>query len=398
MTSVVGGVYLERCLKPEWDQLYGSGGRAAAFLAGQGDQVCLYAYLVPQLHRQLEALSAACGFRSILTPATQSIRFHYTHCLARPRINPDLAAIRREMPLQVEDTVVLRFGMLEGEAQVRAGYAVYDPQSAFIPQRFRANGSTADHLAIVANRREVAALSGLTDPRAGARALLADEGAEVVVVKQGTDGALVVTAQHEEQISAYHSELVWTIGSGDCFAAAFTQAWAIDGLDPVQAADSASRAVAQYSHTRSLQGHMSSRERLQERMEPVLGRPGKVYLAGPFFTLAERWLVEEARDHLQDMGMAVFSPVHDVGYGAGVEVAPLDLQGLDTCDRVLALLPGGDPGTIFEIGYAVSKKIPVVAYTEHVPDEHLKMLQGTGCRLTDDFVTAIHHTCWLPPA
>ena len=46
-------------------------------------------------------------------------------------------------------------------------------------------------------------------------------------------------------------------------------------------------------------------------------------------------------------------------YGAGKDVAPLDLKGLDDCDRVLAILPGGDPGTIFEVGYAVCKKLPV---------------------------------------
>lgn len=36
---VVGGLYRERCISPEWNHLYGSGGRAAAALAGQVQNV-----------------------------------------------------------------------------------------------------------------------------------------------------------------------------------------------------------------------------------------------------------------------------------------------------------------------------------------------------------------------
>lgn len=397
MTSVVGGVYLERCLRPEWDQVYGSGGRAAALMAGLGPNVILHTYAHALVRGQLEGLAAASGFRCVLHQATAPIRFHYAHCLSRPRITPDRAVIALEQPITVQDDVVVRFGMMESDAIVRARIAVYDPQSAVAPQRFRANGSSADRLAIVANGREVALMTGLDDPVAGARLLLSQEQAEVVVVKRGSEGALVVTATVVKPISAYRSELVWTIGSGDCYVAAFAQAWALDGMDPVTAADAASRAVALYSNSQSIP-QIAMRDMQAQPLKAVQARPGKVYLAGPFFTLAERWLVEEAREHLLDMNLKVFSPVHDVGYGAGKEVAPLDLQGLDDCDRMLAILPGGDPGTIFEVGYAVCKKIPVIAYAEQVTNEHLKMLEGTGCLITDDFSSAIHHTCWLPPS
>jgi nucleoside 2-deoxyribosyltransferase len=117
-------------------------------------------------------------------------------------------------------------------------------------------------------------------------------------------------------------------------------------------------------------------------------------LAGPFFCLAERWLVEEARSHLLGMKLSVFSPLHDVGPGPADVVAPADLAALDQCDRVFALLDGADPGTVFEVGYARAKGIPVVALTQTLSEEQLKMIVGSGCIHVDDFATAVYLTAW----
>lgn len=40
----------------------------------------------------------------------------------------------------------------------------------------------------------------------------------------------------------------------------------------------------------------------------IEGGNRKVYLAGPFFTLAQLWLVEQARRNLSDLGLDVFPP------------------------------------------------------------------------------------------
>ncbi|VBE96308.1 nucleoside 2-deoxyribosyltransferase [Burkholderia pseudomallei] len=61
---------------------------------------------------------------------------------------------------------------------------------------------------------------------------------------------------------------------------------------------------------------------------------------------------------------------------------------------VFAILDGLDAGTIFEVGYARSKNIPVYALAQAVNDEDLKMVVGTDCKLFFDFVTALHHTAW----
>ena len=65
------------------------------------------------------------------------------------------------------------------------------------------------------------------------------------------------------------------------------------------------------------------------------------------------------------------------------------------CDRVLAILDGIDSGTLFEVGYARARGVPVYALAQAVAPEDLKMVKGSGCRVFDDFVTAIHHAAWL---
>jgi nucleoside 2-deoxyribosyltransferase len=71
-------------------------------------------------------------------------------------------------------------------------------------------------------------------------------------------------------------------------------------------------------------------------------------------------------------------------------VAPEDIAGLEQADAVLAIANGLDPGTIFEIGYAVKLGIPIVVLAQTVKDEDLKMIAGNGCEITDDFASALY--------
>jgi nucleoside 2-deoxyribosyltransferase len=132
-------------------------------------------------------------------------------------------------------------------------------------------------------------------------------------------------------------------------------------------------------------------------LEPVVAGGGRIYIAAPFFNIAERWLVEEIRTQLLGMGVPVFSPLHDIGEGPGEIVAPLDLRGLDECQVVLAVLNGCDAGTIFEIGYAVARGTPVIALAQNIRAEDVKMPAGTGCLLVEDIVSAIYHAIWALP-
>ena len=178
------------------------------------------------------------------------------------------------------------------------------------------------------------------------------------------------------------------------FSAAFAHHWGERGLDAVDAADLASRSVAHFVDYHALPLPPAAELASQSAL-PAGRRPGLIYLAGPFFDLAQRWLVEEALERLQALGAPVFSPLHEVGTGRPAqETAAADLEGLDRCAALLALLDGADPGTLFEVGYARARGKPVVVLAERLDDPNLTMLVGTGCRVARDLTSALYQAAW----
>lgn len=395
--SIVGGIYAERCIQPLWDAVYGSAGRAAQSVRSLvSGRVLLTSYVSDQLRAQAEHLASDCN--ADLTPiaAAYGVSFDYLHPLSIPIIRPSQNRMLAQPPIVVNGDVVLRYGMLEGEAIVDAQVAIYDPQSAFGAVAFATNGSRADRLAVIMNRYEAQHMTGRAELAEAASSLIQSGEAEVVIVKMGGKGALLVTRDGSHVIPAYRTTRVWKIGSGDVFSATFAALWGCEGLSAVEAADMASRAVAHYCDTRSLPTPaVADLARLEYK--PVVPGQGTVYLAGPFFDLAQRWIVEEARTQLLALGAMVFSPIHEVGPGPASVVAPEDIVGLEESDVVFAILNGLDTGTIFEVGYAVKKGIPIVCLAQNVKEEDLKMMEGTGCEIVDDFASALYRTIWRLP-
>jgi len=402
MTSmtIAGGVYREMVMWPSSDEVFGSAGRAACSIAQTGVDVELYGYADAVINEAIAGQAQSYGFRWHPTLIDRGVRFHYIHGLATPSISN---WSRGAPALDIQADRVLRYGMLEGSAQVRAKQAVYDPQNTYNPEWFRANGSTSEHLAIVLNEHEASTLLGrkLTAEEAIA-AVAGEEKAEVVVLKRGPRGALVFDKNGVHSIPAFETIGVSKIGSGDQFAAQFARAWMIDGLSAPQAAMQASKATAFYCE----RGQFPSRDEL-ENYEPVplllgerwlTGYRAKVYLAGPFFTLAQLWMIEEARTHLRYMGLEVFSPYHDIGPGPANIVVPADLMAIESCDFVFAVGDGLDSGTVYEIGYARALGRPVVVYAENETSEDLKMMEGSDCFICNDFVSSIYRAAWIGAA
>lgn len=386
---ITGGLYRERCLVPTWNHLYGSGGRAAAALAQAIPGVELVSYCEPEFRARAEQLMGLSGVRLRLSASRVTPSFDYVHPLSRPDM---YWSGERETPIAVDGDVVLRFGMLEGEAQVRAETAVFDPQSSGVT--FRANGSSARRLVTILNEQEARAMAPGSDLITAALSLISGASDDLVVVKRGAYGVEVFGAAGRlGTVPAYRSQHLFKIGSGDVFSAAFALYWAVEGRDPLEAANLASRTVAHYVASRALP--LPSPDDLQHGEPlPQSDSTGLVYLAAPFFTLGERWVVEEARRALLRVGCEVFSPLHEIGFGPPEIVAPLDLVGLDSCTAVLAILDGGDPGTLFEVGHARLRGIPVVALAENVRVNDVTMPLGTGCEVSDDFATAVYHAAW----
>lgn len=400
--AVIGGSYAEACSFPRSTIFRGSGMRAASVLSGLGNSVTLFTVTGPALSLDFEEIARRKKINVVASPRARDVWFRYRHPLAKPDIYPaDVAAFGKREDVRVDQALV--FGMIEGRPTVKCSRAVYDPQDGFRAMPFSANGSSCPDLVVVASWSEGRALTGETRADAIATKLLMDEGCSGVVIKCGPQGALIATPSGKKWIPARPSHRVWKIGSGDVFSAAFAHAWLLMGLSIIEAACVASRFVSEYVETRS---EVFTVERQASMFEDALQNvskasdtardmpDGQIYLAGPFFSTAEQWLIDEARGALMDMGFNVFSPIHDVGVGPPNTVAPADLFALENSKMVLAMLHGFDAGTLFEVGYARARGIPVVGVAEALEEKPLTMLIGSGCTIVDDFTSGIYSACW----
>lgn len=401
--TVIGGAYGEACAYPSRQVYRGSGGRAAAILSSLGATTTLTTAIGPQLRAKFESIAANLSYTLNVKPKLDDIWFRYRHPLGQPTLYPAVSQkLTWDQPVQTE--LALVFGMVEGRPVVHAKRAVYDPQDGAKSQHFTSNGSTADDLALVVSHSEGKALTAESDPEVMANKLLSFPNVSAVVIKCGPQGALVKTSEQHGWIRAFPTKKVYKIGSGDAFSAAFAFAWLLQGQDALSAAWFASRTAAEYVESAldkfdSTQLAAIKAEAQAKSIE--FGKAGprvipatQIYLAGPFFNTAQQWLIDEVREALTDMGFKVFSPSHEIGFGPAEEVAPADLFALEHSGIVLALLDGLDPGTVFEVGYACAKNIPVVAIAEFVDAISLTMVIGSGCEVTNDLTTGIYTACW----
>ncbi|TYA28688.1 PfkB family carbohydrate kinase [Aggregatibacter actinomycetemcomitans] len=403
--TVIGGVYIERCAWPHWDELYGSGGRALSVLQSLGCATKLYSCLNKDSANILQARAGiyktSFEICSSLKESYRPIKFHYLHGLSTPQIS----AITTEFAQQneiIEDNILV-FGMLEGNPTISGNKVVYDPQNPISPKDFSENGSTANELAIVLNTNEAYKLIKNRNSSLDEIAYeLIKNKAKVVIIKQGVRGVNIYQKLNDryikkDSVPCYFTKNVWKIGSGDCFSAHFAYQWIYEGKTPTEAAELASKATAYYCETR---GYPSFEEftNWKNRVQPITHRHSEkkvtVYLAGPFFTLSQIWLINETRRLLSEMGLIVFSPYHEIGTGDAIMVVPKDIDGINNSDIIFAIFDGKDSGTIFEIGYATAKNKPVIVYNENEKSEDLKMMEGTDCIVIKDYVSAIYRTLW----
>lgn len=401
MITIFGGVYTERCLVPPWHQIYGSGGRAAAALSKLSDNVRLCTYLAAKDMIAFKSVAAVYRFHFEVVEVDTGIAFNYFHGLSVPHIAPAPSKIVQQPPIIGEAECALRFGFMEGDAIVKGGRVVYDPQSASSPQPYRDNGSEADVLAYVLNKHEGSLFCGSRNPTEICKYLHKEHQADVVVLKMGPRGALISDGGKLMLVPCLETDNVWPLGSGDVFAAIFSHYWAEKNESAEIAAMQASKATAYYCNTSTLPIPFDIDKFIDSDCIPesYVSREGEaplqVYLAGPFFNVAERWLIEEVRNELQRSGLKVFSPLHDVGPGKADDVAVKDLKGVDDSQLMFAILNGLDPGTVYEIGYARAKGIPVIVLSQNEKEEDLKMIEGSGCFVENDLVKAIYKTMWV---
>lgn len=397
MLNVIGGTYFENCIDPPYYELYGSGLRAAAALSKKDIEIHFYSCIG---NKDLVLADFVCknfGIKSFFSEIERTVQFDYYHPLSKPIpiLNESMQIF--EFPVS-EFENVLYYGMIEANAKFKADYVVYDPQNH---KSFKETGSIAKHLALILNKKESLLLSGLTesdDLKDVGRKLIISEQADIIVIKNGSQGALVFEGNQIWEIPVFETSKVWPIGSGDIFSAVFAWKWMIEKTSVYEAAYLASKFTAQYCQFKQLP---LQDKKLQFEEIKINIAKNQVYLAGPFFSISERWLINELRNALLDFGNNVFSPYHDIGLldsrsteSESFEVVRKDIENLEKCDVVLAVATGLDAGTLFEIGYARSLNKKVVVLVENVGEEDLTMFRGTGCEIINDFSTAVYKASW----
>lgn len=400
---IAGGTYHEQCQFPPDSTFFGSGVRAAAAtedVVSSRNQ--LHTCIGPSDRETLETYAATFGFDVHTTELPETVTFDYLHNHSNPVFSPSGASSDNRKLSEIKGDAVLRFGLVEATAVVSGKRVVYDPQGAD-PVPFDVNGSTAEELALVLNRHEAAQLTG-KDKLEPIFAELIDgaTGADVVVLKRGARGALVRTPNMTVQIPVFQTESVWGIGSGDVFSAVFAGEWAENGEDAADAALKASKATACYCRHRQLPISQDTAETMTNTASPKFISPSAehptIYLAGPFFDIGERFVVEEVKTILESEGADVFSPVHDIGRAADYdrpgEVARQDLEAIERADLLFALLDHLDSGTHFELGYARKAETPVIGYTNDYETNSKTMISGSGCEVYEDLSSAIFNAIW----
>ncbi len=382
--SVVGGTYREYCVEPAIDRLLGSGLRAAGLLRSLGDTVRFHTVINDDDIAEFNAVCAGLTVDVEARTRTGPIVFTYDTPISRTTLRGEASA----QDLRVDADCVLAFGMVESSWTVRASTLVLDPQHS--PVTDLLNSAQAQRISLVLNEHEARVTTGLLDIEQAALALSQD--VEAAVIKRGALGGIVAHQSTLATFGAIPTATVHPLGSGDAFSAGYAHAWAA-GADPITAAHSGARVAAAHSLTDSAQ---VPPELLQEIGSPLpypqQVRP-RVYLAGPFFNLAQRQLIRTVRSALIHLGADVFSPLDEIGCG-GDEVAEKDLEGLRGCHSVFAVLDGADAGTLFEVGWATRAGIPVVGFAER-PDEHTwTMARGTGTVVANDLSAALYRSIW----
>jgi hypothetical protein len=84
--TVVGGVYSERCTHPNWDYVYGSGGRAAIAIGTRTDAQLITA-MSTALERDFLLAVGDARVQPVGVPTDRSVTFDYFHPLSDPSIH-----------------------------------------------------------------------------------------------------------------------------------------------------------------------------------------------------------------------------------------------------------------------------------------------------------------------
>jgi hypothetical protein len=381
---IAGGTYLERCQYPKWNRLFGSGMRSAIGASGLSSNTVLHTYVPSAWRDDVNATLSSFAISGNLRPTKHELVFGYLDTLQKSFIPPEPE--EKEETLSVQGDVVLRFGMMEGEAKVAGRTVVYDPQYSWKP--FHQNDSTADRLAMILSENELLDFGGI---RASSRDKMEDliraaldvfdrkPGPQVILAKDRLGGLTVFQGDDRTKIPSYAAESYFRIGAGDILATAFTHAWGERSMDPIAAADYAARCSAYFVEGARLP-LLPPKELSSLQLSRDHGTDLRIFGVGAFEVKS---LIMQTDTWISELGGSVELLLVDWDDPIPAD-RPIDLviigshQGLDQVEEIHRRV--GDPEVVF---WPEQEKLVVRHFFPR-------------SRIADDYASALYHAMRRP--
>ncbi|KIU52076.1 MULTISPECIES: carbohydrate kinase family protein [Bradyrhizobium] len=387
---VVGGTYLEECDWPAWRQLMGPGVRAALALSRLSPGSELFTYVERDARADLVETMSQIGVKASTRDRRSPINFYYKHPLTSPHLEPKAPA-HEGQPWNVSGKVVLAFPMFESQIMVSADRAIFEiaHNGDSVARDNNIVRGEVESLALIAAEDEIPAPTG--DFRDTAAELMAAHSADLMIVRKRSGGGILFDGEVQHEIPAYVAGEWFKIGAGNVFCTIFAHYWGEKALDPVQAADLASRASAVYAGAPAgaLPFSADSLSSEMEQFDP--SAPCKVFVASPCQSMAQQWLLDQALRALWALKVDTVSP-YDLGLdGSPRKEGDIGDQ-LDDCNAILVLAEGADIASVLAVGLARVRSLPMVVLEEEVRASRLALWQDTGCEIARDLASAVYRS------
>ncbi|WP_412468205.1 PfkB family carbohydrate kinase [Pedobacter sp. KLB.chiD] len=394
MISVVGGTYREIDYDDVAMEIFGSGFRCVKFLLENKCAVEFNTTGSSEVSKFLaENKKVYENFNFDCIEYDEFITFKYSFALDDPTIFPSILNIKKSNKIYLTGTNIICYGMLETDFSVEGNKVVYDPQTSIKPIKFKDIG-TADELIYIVNLNEARSIASSEDINEIKWYFFNEENVKAVIIKNGPYGATLYHENDEVQIPSFITDNVNKIGSGDVFTSSFGYYWMEMGLKLEECALYASMSTALYCDKKIYINTSSGPTFNYKRFANNKLTDICIYLAAPFFSIAELILIDKIRNAFLGFGVKVFSPFHDIGLGDDATIAKKDIEGINKSDIVFCVLDNLDPGTLVEIGYSMGNGKKMIGYHRTCYKPQLTMLNAGDVTIYNNLTTAIYHTIW----
>lgn len=393
MISVIGGTYREIDYDDISMEIFGSGFRCCKFLLENKTNFKYYTTGNEEVKTYLnENKKVYQEFDYELYLNEDLITFKYSFALDNPQIFPNILNIKKTKDITINDENVICYGMMEANFKINSSKVVYDPQTALNPISFKKIGN-AKELVYIVNLSEAKSISAEIDLDKIKKHFFEIEKAKALIIKNGPYGANLFYDNKQFSIPSFITDNVSKIGSGDIFTSSFGYYWIEKNLSFEQCAILASKSTAYFCNSK-VYVDVTNFEANFKEYKPKDITQKQVYIAAPFFSIAELILIDKIRTAFLDFGVKVFSPFHDIGLGDSELIAKKDLEGIKNSDIIFALFDNLDSGTLIESGYSLAIDKKIIGYHRTCNDNDLLMLKPADIKLFKNLTTAMYHTIW----